>query len=639
MYSRRRLPRAQRRHVAVATCFFLCLFPCLAYGQATTYTWNGSVDSDFNNLTNWGTAGIAETDNATTGAVNARISVQNGSYNPLVYTAAQGHTLYNSSGRSLFIGSGADGAIEITGGIFESQASQEDGMANGSVASLTINGGQYVNNTSGNQTFLVTFGGTATGTLNMLDGAFTVTTLKYQGGSSANGIVNLDGGIMSVKSIVDGGGNSTFNFNGGTLTPLDDTSELMQGLDAATVQAGGAIVDTSGFDVTIAQNLLDAGGGLTKSGSGRLVLSGANTYSGATVVDDGELRIANDSALSGTSGVTVSDGARLALASGATVSGTAITLTGTGGDNLGALRAVGGTAEWAGNVTITSSSTRLGAVNNGTLIVSGQIVAPSLTLLVRTDTPSSKVVLTNAANDYGSTDLVVGTLQIDGGDDRLSTGGRLRLGNTSNVSSTVFDLNGYNQEVAGLTTQGTTMSNTVTNTAGTLSTLTVNNSGADYSYDGFLTGNLALTKSGSKNLTLEAANTYTGGTLITAGQLVADADDALGFGDVTIDALAVLDLSSASLTTGAIDDMATLSLDSSGSDYAVVAFGSSTLDEIVGSLLIDGVAQAVGTYTQADLPNYITGAGSITVVPESSTLLLAVFGLLSLAFYGWRRNR
>ncbi len=56
----------------------------------------------------------------------------------------------------------------------------------------------------------------------------------------------------------------------------------------ANVQAGGAIIDTNSFTDTIAQALqhdaTGTDGGLIKEGAGTLILTGANTYNGGTVV-------------------------------------------------------------------------------------------------------------------------------------------------------------------------------------------------------------------------------------------------------------------------------------------------------------------------------------------------------------------
>jgi autotransporter-associated beta strand protein len=61
--------------------------------------------------------------------------------------------------------------------------------------------------------------------------------------------------------------------------------------------------------------------GITKTGSGTLVLSGANTYSGGTTVLAGVLQLANPDALQAGSGLTVGAGASLLLGSDQTAAG------------------------------------------------------------------------------------------------------------------------------------------------------------------------------------------------------------------------------------------------------------------------------------------------------------------------------
>ena len=64
------------------------------------------------------------------------------------------------------------------------------------------------------------------------------------------------------------------------------------------MKGGGAKVDTNGQNITIAQALVDGGGGggLTKYGSGVLTLTGSNTYTGATIVNTGRLDLVGNNA-------------------------------------------------------------------------------------------------------------------------------------------------------------------------------------------------------------------------------------------------------------------------------------------------------------------------------------------------------
>ena len=83
-----------------------------------------------------------------------------------------------------------------------------------------------------------------------------------------------------------------------------------------------------------------------------------------------------------------------------------------------------------------------------------------------------------------------------------------------------------------------TGSGTVT-LAGTLAPMSVsvqNSSGHNYTWSGSgkLTGSMALNKSGEGSLTITTANTYTGGTTISGGVLIAENDSALGTGPIML---------------------------------------------------------------------------------------------------------
>jgi autotransporter-associated beta strand protein len=155
----------------------------------------------------------------------------------------------------------------------------------------------------------------------------------------STGTFNLDGGMLTAGQIVQGSTDaaisSTFNFNGGTLKVKADTAlgaTFMAGLSQANVKAGGAKIDTNGVDITIAQNLQHdatlgtlADGGLTKQGgTGTLILAGANSYTGATTISAGTLKLASTGTIDDSSAVNVAAGATFdisAKAGGYTVNG------------------------------------------------------------------------------------------------------------------------------------------------------------------------------------------------------------------------------------------------------------------------------------------------------------------------------
>jgi autotransporter-associated beta strand protein len=153
---------------------------------------------------------------------------------------------------------------------------------------------------------------TSSGTLTIAGGVFNVgtgTTTTTAGGnngylylkndaagSSGNAVVNLNGGVLSVKRIVPGtgGGTKQVNLDGGTILAAASDASFMNAAPGFSVNVGngGGTIDTAGADITISTALLASGtGGIRKIGAGGLTLSGSNTYTGLTSVAAGLLKV------------------------------------------------------------------------------------------------------------------------------------------------------------------------------------------------------------------------------------------------------------------------------------------------------------------------------------------------------------
>jgi autotransporter-associated beta strand protein len=217
------------------------------------------------------------------------------------------------------------------------------------------------------------------GTATLTAGSTTLQDVRNfvaMGRDGATGIINLDGGTLAtgrqfVRDGSSGGtagsGTATFNFNGGVLQAQANQTQGNGWFETATtgnfqvvtttVKSGGAKIDTNGFttnvNTVLAHDSTLGGtpdGGLTKSGTGTLSLGATSTFTGATTVSAGTLKVNGSIATS--SDVTI-NGSGATLAGTGTVSG--ITLTSgtiTPGDGgIGTLAA--SSLDWAGGNTLT----------------------------------------------------------------------------------------------------------------------------------------------------------------------------------------------------------------------------------------------------------------------------------------------
>ncbi|EEZ29417.1 outer membrane autotransporter barrel domain-containing protein [Brucella pinnipedialis M292/94/1] len=293
-------------------------------------------------------------------------------------------------------------------------------------------------------------------------------TLTLTADNTYTGGTVFAGGVVSVdKEVRLGGGDLTFN--GGTLqvtgTGWTSTSR------AVSLQAGGGTFDiedaANNFAVT--QGVTGAGG-LMKSGTGTVTLSGVNTYTGGTTLTAGTLAAASDNNLGGASGGLTFNGGTLQ------VMGTSWTST----NRAVSLQAGGGTfdiEDAANNFAVTQGVAGAGGLTksgSGTLTLSG-------------------------VNSYtGGTTVSAGILTLTGD----NTGG----------GTTTVDAGAVLQIGTG-GTSGNLAGDIANNGA-----LVVNRSDA-LNLANAISGAGSLMKSGAGTLTLSGANSYTGATTVSAGTL------------------------------------------------------------------------------------------------------------------------
>jgi autotransporter-associated beta strand protein len=239
--------------------------------------------------------------------------------------------------------------------------------------------------------------------------------------------------------------------------------------------------------------------------------------------------------------------------------------------------------------------------------------------------------------------------------------GELRIRTTANrlpvttavtvITPGILNLNGVSQQIGSLTGTGSVGLAGATLTVGDAANSSFTGVIADTANAG-ANGSTAtggsLTKVGAGTLTLTGNNTYTGLTTVTGGTLVAGISGALGSGNVTVQNTATK-LTIQTGVVSAIGNAATLTLAGGGTtgsaDAGFLELGAG-VNEIVGGLVLGGVAQGLGTYgstlSSATLKDdeYFAGTGIVTVIPEpgATSMLLGGFSAL-LGLQRFRRRR
>lgn len=335
--------------------------------------------------------------------------------------------------------------------------------------------------------------------------------------SSTNGgyTVKNDSTTTSATLTLAGGIVNSPNSSRGTAWILSGTNT-----GENTVSGVINISNTGGISSTV-----------TKTGTGRWVLSNANTISGGVIVSGGTLAASNAGALGAVNPI-VNSGGTLEIKNVA-LSNTSVTL------NDGGTVSGNGSAESAKIIAVgaAASSVTLSTVGAGDVFTVGVAANGYTGGQVSTVTHVSgpgTVYLGQSSNYSGGWSIDSGTLRT-GNASALGAGG-VAFGSGSTGK---LQLNGTNLSVSSLSTNATVGTPVIENGAAGTGTLTVNTTGTG-TYAGTIqdgaAGVLALTKSGTGTLTLSGANSYSGATTISGGILKANnvSGSATGSGAVTV---------------------------------------------------------------------------------------------------------
>lgn len=407
---------------------------------------------------------------------------------------------------------------------------------------------------------------------------------------------------------------------------------------------GSILLGSSVITLTVVSNTLQVGGSIgdngnnykiQKEGSGTLALMADSSFAGGFELGMGQLNVNSANCLGNgiftiDGGTTVDNvsGAPLVLSGITTIafpiSGATFTFLGSQNLDLGSSQisdTTQGNMNWnivsntlafegdlaIGNATITK-------IGQGTLLITGYGIASSAQMTINQgEVDLNRLGGVAFGNGGGGRGFIVQSNAIvrilPGGDGNQIYNG----GSVVPIASSggVFDLNGQTETLDGLAvTNGVIQSSA----SASIATLTIaSNSPAagaliigtvadfdvpavdgelDIAGAGAVNGGGSLVKTGQGVLNLNLATAYTGNTTISNGTLV------LNFPGIATNSTVTINTNSALGTNGVL----------------VLNFANADTNT-VGALILGGVAKPAGIYNAATDPYYLSGSGSLMVVP------------------------
>jgi autotransporter-associated beta strand protein len=518
---------------------------------ANTYTGGTTIRSGtvgLNDGLGLGTGAIQVDSGATLGIGGVTLSNDVSGSGNIVKTASNQANLLGDN-------SGFTGLIDIQAGTIVI----EDGRSAGS-GSVNIGSGTALQlaSTVGDTTIAANLGGA--GNLEKIG----TDRLTLTGANSLTGTVFIDNGTLQIEG--------------------------SQNIGTATINLAnaGARLDLSTAGSTTLSNTVIGNGGIVKTGTGTVFLTGANTYAGGTDIQQGAIRVTDVSFL-GTGAITVQAGAALDLlianaqTLNQTITGAGIlrksgagdlTLLGnglTGGVDITNGRVIVNTANALGGGPVTTAVDTQLVFDTVTTETIGNLISGAGALIK----DGTGVLVVQNANTYsGGTIINAGRLGLNNGQGlgtgdvlilqgaQLSIGGVTVANNIGGVGQVIKTANntgaltGINTYSGGTDIQQGTL---VVNSPAALGTggvqmaggtvLAIDYSGANnVALANVLSGAGALVKNGSGTVVINTAgNSYSGGTTVNAGRLGLNFGDGLGTGAVTVNAGAELGIGAITL--------------------------------------------------------------------------------------------
>ncbi len=525
------------------------------FGENLALTGGGSVVFD---STNNGTAvisgnldlgGSTTTFNIADGTAATDMSLNGVVSNGGITKITAGRLELTGTGANTFAGTTTVSAGELLlNKTSGTNAVSGDVLING--GTLTLNATNQIANTS-----VMTL---SSGTFNMAGNAETLASLTYQAGTVSQGGATLTlagaGTVLTMRNVaISGnialaGGSVAFDSTNNGTAIISGNLDLGGSTTVFNIADGSAATDMSLSGIV-------SNGGVTKTSAGRLELAGTstNTFTGTTTVSAGELFLNKTAGINAISGDVLINGGTLTLNAANQIA------------NTSAMTLSSGTFNMVGNAeTLASLNYQAGTVSQGgaTLTLAG--VGTVLTM--RNTTLSGNITLAGGGIAFDSTNN--GTASISG---NIDLGG----------ATTVFNI------VDGAAATDMSLSGIISN------------------------GGVTKTSAGRLELAGASANTFTGTTTVSAGELFLN--KTAGIHAVSGDVL----INGGTLTLNAPNQIANTS---------VVTLSSGTFNMAGNAETLAGLTYQAGTFSQGGAPLTLAGAGTVLTMRN-----VAISGNVALA--------
>ncbi|MES2657042.1 MAG: autotransporter-associated beta strand repeat-containing protein [Verrucomicrobiota bacterium] len=468
------------------------------------------------------------------------------------------------------------------------------------------------------------------------------TSLVFAGSAQTTNTNDLTGGTAT--SITFNSGADAFVLGGTSIAlggNITNSSTSLQTINLPMTTSVSNTVTTaaSGGDITLG-GVIGGNGNITKAGSGTLIVSGANTYTGNTIVSAGILK-------NGSATTFTRKGAIILNGTGTfDLNGFDASFNNEGGSVAANTITNNGAADATLTISGTNSGNFAGLLSDGTrklgvamsnnnsfgifLSNTGNTFSGGLTLLNQgpngTRLSITQAIVTTGSpgaitsSTYGTGPITIGQIATD------------RAGILINVATTLPNAIVFNTALGNdnpgirLEANGIILSGDITAN----SNAAFSGAGASATVSGVISGTGGLTSTNSGVLTLSGTNTYTGNTTISAGTLKnGSASTFTNKGSLTMNGTGTLDLNgfNASFKEFGSGSVAGNTITNSGASDATLALATVSFNNTLAALVKDGTTNKLAlTFSNNNqFINFLTNpantfSGGLTLLNHSGGL-------------------